>query len=155
MTSSDQLALFESLLLQQQDECIIWPLTTAGQMGYGSLRVGGVKTYTHRLAYERTYGPIARGQHVLHHCDNPPCFNPRHLFSGTEKDNRADQKAKGRTSLGTKNGQARLSEAQVVQIRKLYQHGVRGRGQIALAYQFGVTRIAIRKIVKRITWSHI
>jgi hypothetical protein len=33
---------------------------------------------------------------VLHHCDNPPCINPDHLYIGTKKDNTQDMTARGR-----------------------------------------------------------
>ncbi len=50
----------------------------------------------HRLAWEFAYGPIPKGMHVLHRCDNPHCVNPDHLFLGTNLDNIADKTAKGR-----------------------------------------------------------
>jgi hypothetical protein len=39
---------------------------------------------------------LPRGLHALHHCDNPPCVNPDHLFPGTDMDNYQDSIKKGR-----------------------------------------------------------
>jgi HNH endonuclease len=80
--------------------CWDWPLSTNKISGYGQMtaRIGGktVLKTAHRLSYETFVGEIPEGLFVLHHCDNRRCFNPLHLFTGTQRDNILDMWGKGR-----------------------------------------------------------
>lgn len=60
--------------------------------GYGLLG----RRYLHRWVWEQVNGPIPPGLVVMHRCDNPPCFRLDHLALGTQADNLADMRTKGR-----------------------------------------------------------
>lgn len=74
--------------------------------GYGQIRKDGRYIYAHRAAYELTHGSIPEGLCICHHCDNPPCCNPDHLFAGTMADNMHDRDAKGRNGSYKNRGKS-------------------------------------------------
>jgi hypothetical protein len=79
-----------------------WEWTRAHHdAGYGIVVRDGRRERVPRVAWELIHGPIPAGVDVLHHCDNPPCFNPEDLFLGTSVDIAVDMVAKGRASNGS------------------------------------------------------
>jgi hypothetical protein len=86
-------------LTKDQNGCWLW--TGAFHTdGYGQIRLNGKTLRVHRLAWEEVNGPIPEGMAVCHTCDIPGCCNPAHLFLGTQRENIADMRAKGRFRWG-------------------------------------------------------
>ena len=158
--------------VDKSGECWLWTDALRPD-GYGYLqRVGGRggRTYlAHRASYEIAYGPIPDGLHVCHHCDNPPCVRPDHLFLGTDLDNIRDMIRKGRGRYvrgdlngtrkhpetrprGSRNAQSRLTESDVPIIRSLLAKGIR---QVDIAAQFGISHQVVSTIKLRQAWAHV
>jgi hypothetical protein len=137
------------------EDCWPWLRNAhGGQMGYGRFKSRGVNRAAHRVAWELTNGPIPEGIFVCHHCDNPPCCNPAHLFLGTQAENLSDRDQKGRAvyKRGEQNGGAKLTEAQVLSIR---QQVAAGDSQRSVATRLGVSQGLVQMIVRRKVWTHI
>jgi hypothetical protein len=76
-------------------ECWVWT-GSKSHSGYGLFYVAGGMYLAHRLAWEMTNDAKLGTLLACHHCDNPPCVRPDHLFAGTNSDNMRDMFAKGR-----------------------------------------------------------
>lgn len=77
-------------------KCWLW--TGAPSKGYGVIVVNNKNWIVSRFM-ATLMGWDIEGKLVLHRCDTPLCFNPLHLFVGTQQDNIDDAKAKGRACM--------------------------------------------------------
>jgi hypothetical protein len=120
--------------------------------GYGLVNLSGCHS-AHRLAWLLIRGSLpSAGVFLCHSCDVPACCNPDHLFLGTAKDNAEDCVRKGRSRVGERNPQARMTAGVVIDIYRAYQSGQRIKD---VAEQFGVTRFAVMRVVHRKNWRAI
>lgn len=165
---SERFAAIAALAERTEQGCLLWP-GTRDASNYGVINADdGRQLRVSRLSLEMRIGPLAPGQLALHRCDNPPCFEPTHLFTGTNADNMADRDAKGRQAKGDRSGarmhpervrrgedhpRTRLTETDVRAIRAAYAAG--GVSQKTIAGRYGITQGAVFQIVNRFTWRHV
>lgn len=138
--------------VDRSGDCWLWKGAVISS-GYGHLWIDGNTMLAHRYSYSLVHGSAPEGMLVCHRCDNKRCVNPSHLFVGTHKDNTLDAVAKGRMGgRGEKNDNAKLSEDDIVEIRRLYSLGAKQRvlGKMWKTSQSNISLIVLRK-----HWSHI
>lgn len=139
--------------VNKTESCWLW---TGAKAEYGKFWLDGKTVSAHRLVYESIHGAVPDGMMVCHHCDNPLCVNPNHLFLGTASDNIEDMIQKGRQGYtgqrGVKNPKVKLHPYQVREIRIKARQG---QSSSRLAKQYGVNKSTINRIINGDLWSHV
>lgn len=142
---------FWALCTVQPNGCWTWNGHTR-RRGYGQFWFRGMGWVASRLAFALAKGYVP-SLLVCHHCDNPPCINPEHLFEGSVSDNAQDMLQKGRKPVIRGLGKrSPLTDETVRQIKQLSRDGV---NNAELARRFGVHRSTIRVIVIGKYWKDI
>ena len=164
-SAPDRLAA--GLLRNPTTGCLEWQ-GAKDTSGYGMLRVHGRQWKTHRYAWVLANGPIPDDMQVLHHCDNPPCGDPTHLFIGTNLENMQDCARKGRRASGdesvlrkypelakrgTESHFCTTSEETARAIKRDIDAGIRTKADIARAH--GVRYQVVYSIAKGYAWKHL
>ncbi len=159
----DKHGLYPKPYTKVKTRCWQWT-ANVDRDGYGNFHAGYKQVKAHRFAYELAYGKGCLAKHLgCHKCDNPSCVRPSHMFKGNALLNARDRDAKGRTSHvgaganasrpGVLNGNAKLTEKQVLKIRALYNFGE--LTQYDIATRFGVCQGLITAIIRRKLWKQI
>lgn len=142
--------------VQKTESCWNW-IGLTNNKGYGIINRhhSHRMTVASRVSWEIHRGPIPEGIFVCHHCDNPLCVNPDHLFLGSQTDNMRDCVKKGRLNVadhrGKQNPFSKLTDSDIRCIRSL----ANSLTQQAIADRFGIKQCHVSKIVLRQSWNHV
>lgn len=133
------------------DECVMAPC----EKGRATARYKGEPMPATRAVWAYATGEDPGDAWVLHTCHrgDDGCINIRHLYLGDHAQNTQDMVGADRQARGVDNSKAKLTDAEVIEIRRLYAAG--GVSQRALAVQFGVRQGTINQVVTRKTWRHV
>lgn len=130
------------------DKCIPWPYHV-GANGYGDLRFGGYRG-PHAIMCSIHHGKRPSEHHeVAHSCGNRVCVNPEHLRWATRVENAADKKIHGTQPLGDRCHSSKLTESDVIEIRKLRETETLKR----LSDKFGVSISTVSRICSGDSWA--
>lgn len=113
--------------------------------GYGTIRFRGKMDKTHRVVFQGFCGPLAPGEHILHHCDNRACCEISHLYKGSNDENIMDKCVRDRSGK-------KLCIADVVEIKKMLKAG---QSSTSIALMYGVGQPSISKIKTGERWRHV
>lgn len=133
------------------NECWPWKAYKLSN-GYGRFgwKKGDIRL-AHRAAFELWHGFID-DRFVCHRCDNPGCVNPHHLFQASHVENMRDMKAKGRSLVGSRNANAKLTEEKVRQMRSLKTET--GLAYIKIGVLYGVSEMTAWHAINGKSWKH-
>lgn|SRR5574343_1091520 len=106
-----------------------------------------------RLSWMLQNGEIPEGKFVCHKCDYPPCVNIEHLFLGSPQQNTLDASRKFRLTHGEAHHAHKLTEIQVLDMRKMYATGT--ETYASLGRKFKINECTAARIIKGKFWKHL
>lgn len=141
------------------DGCWEWGGALDGG-GYGKVTFRGSTRKAHRVAWELMRGPIPSGMELMHSCDNRRCCRVDHLSVGTRQENARDMVLKGRGPRGERSGTAKLTPADVRDIRETWatsgaKYSRTSPTITSLARRHGVAPRTIWLVVTGATWRDL
>jgi hypothetical protein len=105
-------------LAHESDDCFLWPAPLKRRQ-YPCITQNGKQLRINRIVCAHFHGaPSSERLEAAHRCGNKACINYRHLYWATPKQNSDDRLIHGTANRGTRNGRAKLTIQQVLQIRK-------------------------------------
>jgi len=152
-TKNDVIRFWKYVNKKSENDC--WEfISYRDKDGYGIFTIKHKNIKAHRFSYMLAHGEIPEGLLVRHFvCDNPCCVNPNHLMIGTNADNSNDCVSKNRNRKGEDINTCKLTEKDVLEIRRLYNEGIIAVKD--LVNMFGINRHHILSIVRGNSWKHI
>lgn len=153
MTKEEFNEWFDNKLIKNSRDCLEWNGCRLSS-GYGIVRISGKNIRAHRIALERKLGrQIITGMLACHLCNNPSCCSPEHLREGTTQDNMDDKVLSGRQLKGEQNGNSKLTQSQVIEIK--FRKSNENITNQCLADSYGVKKACISKILRKEKWVHV
>lgn len=135
------------------DACVYWPFAKTD--GRGQIYCEGILQLAHRVVCTLAHGkPPFEKAHAAHSCGKGhlACVNPMHLRWATCEENAADRIIHGTDNRGVKNHRSKLTEADVVEIKKMI---TAGESLASIARSYSVCPATIGHIKARNSWVHI
>jgi len=138
-----------ALRTKNKRACVVWPFSRDGY-GYAKIKAGPKPRYVHRIICERVHGPAPSPDHeAAHRCGkgHTGCISPHHLRWATAAQNQRDRAKHGTELFGERHPSAKLTNEQVVEIRRACARGDITQKELALRY--GVAQGQISRIFRR------
>lgn len=138
------------------EDCLIWPFHCDAAGYAGKVQCGSRRMFAHQWALEWRVGlRPGKNYQTLHGCGNGHlgCVNPHHLRWGTQSENSADMIAHGRSTRGEKNPASKLTNLQVVEIKRLLSK--QRMSSYRIAERYGVSERAVDSIKSGECWNWI
>lgn len=139
--------------VSKTDGCWLWTAaqSTGGYGKFGEYSGSSVKTWNaHRLAWVLTSGPIAPGLEVCHRCNVKLCVRPDHLYLAEHRQNSADAARDGLYAVGERHPDAKLTNSDVAELRRLY---AAGHTTVELGRRFGIHSVQVSVVARGNGWK--